>query len=78
MSRLVGCHPLKEERRASSKGTRRSVESYGTVPLLLDDPQDVVGVKYQVVIAVEDDLGPRVLGEDYDVPLADLDLVAIT
>ena len=34
----------------------------------LDDPQDVVGVEYQVVIAVEDDLCPRVLGEDYDVP----------
>src|SRR5215210_5018364 len=43
--------------------------------LVLDYPQDVVGVEDHVVLAVEADLGPRVLGEHDDVALADLDPV---
>src|SRR5919199_1654929 len=43
-------------------------------PLVLDDPQDVVGVEDHVVLAVQANLGPRVLGEDDDVALADLDV----
>src|SRR5918912_1957160 len=44
-------------------------------PLALDYPQDVVCVEDHVVLAVEADLGPRVLGEDDNVALADLDPV---
>ena len=44
-------------------------------PLALDYPQDVVSVEDHVVLAVEADLGARVLGEDDDVALADLDPV---
>src|SRR5215218_4108959 len=44
-------------------------------PLALDYPQDVVCVEDHVVLAVEADLGPRVLGEDDDVALGDLDPV---
>src|SRR5918997_249314 len=41
-------------------------------PLALDDPQDVVGVEDHVILAVEADLGPGVLGEDDDVALGGL------
>src|SRR5215213_6177357 len=44
-------------------------------PLALDYPQDVVCVEDHVVLTVEADLGPRVLGEDDDVALGDLDPV---
>ena len=46
-------------------------------PLALDDPQDVVGVEDHVVLAVEADLGPRVLGEDDNVALGNLDRHAL-
>src|SRR5215208_1636381 len=63
-----------QERRASTPGA--PVLADPCSPLLaLDDPQDVVGVEDHVVLAVEADLGARVLGEDDDVTLADLDPV---
>src|SRR5918998_1474336 len=45
------------------------------IALVLDDPQDVVGVEDHVILALEADLGTGVLGEDDDVALADLDPV---
>src|SRR5215203_7331868 len=65
----------KRERRATSRGPalRRADSCYP--PLTLDYPQDVVCVEDHVVLAVEADLGPGVLGEDDDITLADLDPV---
>src|SRR5918993_3269915 len=61
------------ERRASGPGAPES--RLLLFPLALDYPQDVVSVEDHVVLAVETDLGARVLGEDDDVALADLDPV---
>src|ERR687886_82032 len=51
----------------------------GSTPLalriVLDHPEDVVGIEDQVILVVEPDLGPRVLGEDDDVALVNLDPV---
>src|ERR687897_3284721 len=63
----------KQERRASTPGAPKGQTLLD--PLALDDPQDVVGVEDHVVLAVEADLGPGVLGEDDDITLANLDPV---
>src|SRR5215210_1386672 len=65
----------KRERRASPRdpALQRADSCFPT--LALDYPQDVVRVEDHVVLAVEADLGPGVLGEDDDVALADLDPV---
>src|SRR5918994_580362 len=61
------------ERRASGPGAPES--RLLLFPLALDYTQDIVSVEDHVVLAVEADLGPRVLGEDDDVALGDLDPV---
>src|ERR671920_830679 len=63
------------ERRASTRGPALPRADSCSFPLALDYPQDVVCVEDHVVLAVEADLGPRVLGEDDDVALGDLDPV---
>src|SRR5919112_322469 len=56
---------------AKSRGWNRHL----SLGIVLDHPEDVVGVEDQVILVIQPDLGPRVLGEDYDVALVDLDPV---
>src|SRR5918997_983970 len=68
---------LKRERRASAQGPALRRADSCFPPLALDYPQDVVCVEDHVVLAVETDLGPRVLGEDDNVALGSLDRHAL-
>src|ERR687895_1872474 len=63
------------ERRARMPGAPES--RLLLFPLALDYPQDVVCIEDHVVLAVEADLGPRVLGEDDNVALGNFDRHAL-
>src|ERR687890_1206839 len=65
------------ERRASTRGPALRRADSCSFPLALDYSQDVVCVEDHVVLAVEADLGPRVLGEDDNVALGSLDRHAL-
>src|SRR5215211_6996677 len=66
--------PTRERRTPRGRPALRRADSRFP-PLALDYPQDIVCVEDHVILAVEADLGSRVLGEDDDIALADLDPV---
>src|ERR671932_920988 len=46
--------------------------------LLLDYSEDIIGIEDHIVLAVERDLGSRVLGKDDNIAFADLDFVGVS